>query len=64
MSNGSLCPWCGAYGTSSCDLEDEMGCCPWVESGEYDDEDEFEANKLGTVRMAHAEAPEFARRAA
>lgn len=27
-----LCPWCGAYSPRSCELEDEMGLCPWDES--------------------------------
>ena len=34
MSSGNLCPWCGAYSPRSCELEDEMGICPWVESDE------------------------------
>lgn len=38
MSDGTLCPWCGAYSPRSCELEDEMGCCPWSESGEYESE--------------------------
>ncbi len=25
----TLCPFCGAYSTRSCELEDEMGDCPW-----------------------------------
>lgn len=27
-----LCPFCGAYSSRSCELEDEMGVCPWEES--------------------------------
>ena len=27
-----LCPFCGAYSRRSCELEDEMGVCPWEES--------------------------------
>ena len=27
----SICPWCGAYSTRSCELEEEMGMCPWQE---------------------------------
>lgn len=30
--SGSLCPFCGAYSTRSCELEEEMGVCPWEES--------------------------------
>lgn len=26
------CPFCGAYSTRSCELEEETGCCPWEES--------------------------------
>ena len=38
----SLCPWCGAYSPRYCDLDDEAGCCPWQESGEYERELEME----------------------
>lgn len=31
-----LCPMCGAYSPKSCDLEEECGVCPWVESGQHD----------------------------
>jgi len=26
------CPWCGAYSSRSCEIEDEMGSCPWEDS--------------------------------
>lgn len=31
-----LCPWCGAYSRRSCEMEDEMGVCPWEEMEEAD----------------------------
>ena len=31
--SATLCPFCGAYSTRQCELEDEMnGICPWEES--------------------------------
>lgn len=27
-----LCPWCGAHSRRSCELEEEMGSCPWEDS--------------------------------
>ena len=27
-----LCPWCGAYSRRSCEMEEDMGFCPWDES--------------------------------
>ena len=32
MSDDAVCPWCGAYSKRACDLEEEMGACPWEES--------------------------------
>lgn len=32
MMKQPLCPWCGAYSPRQCELEDEMGVCPWEES--------------------------------
>lgn len=34
---GSICPFCGAYSTRSCELDDEAegyGYCPWEEAEE------------------------------
>lgn len=31
-----LCPWCGAYSRRSCEMEEEMGVCPWEEMDEPD----------------------------
>lgn len=28
----TLCPFCGAYSSRSCELEEEMGSCPWEDS--------------------------------
>lgn len=28
----SLCPICGAYSPRSCEMIDDMGICPWVET--------------------------------
>lgn len=31
--NGGICPFCGAYATKSCELEEENGgICPWKEA--------------------------------
>ena len=27
-----ICPWCGAYSRWSCEMEDEIGSCPWEDS--------------------------------
>ena len=32
MTHTDICPWCGAYSKRSCELEGEMGVCPWEES--------------------------------
>lgn len=34
---GKLCPWCGAYGPERCELEEEMGSCPWDDEPDVDD---------------------------
>lgn len=26
------CPWCGAHSSRSCEMEEEMGSCPWEDS--------------------------------
>jgi len=31
-NGGGLCPWCGAYSSRSCEMEEEMGSCPWEDS--------------------------------
>ncbi len=31
-----LCQYCGAESPDRCDIQDDYGCCPWIESGEYD----------------------------
>lgn len=28
----SMCPICGAWSRRSCDMEEELGVCPWEES--------------------------------
>lgn len=30
--SGVLCPWCGAYSPRQCELEDDLGECPWENS--------------------------------
>lgn len=30
----TLCPFCGAYSTRSCELIEDAGCCPWEEAEE------------------------------
>jgi len=32
MYKASLCPWCGAHSPRQCELEDEIGSCPWEDS--------------------------------
>jgi hypothetical protein len=37
---GRICPFCGAYSTNSCELEDETdGVCAWDEAEEGPDPD-------------------------
>ena len=36
--SNTLCPFCGAYSKRRCELEEEMGCCPWEESEPDPDE--------------------------
>lgn len=37
---GKICPFCGAYDTSHCELEEETdGVCPWEESAPEPDPD-------------------------
>lgn len=31
MIDTTLCPFCGAYSTRSCDLIEDAGHCPWEE---------------------------------
>lgn len=31
-NGGGLCPFCGAYSSRSCELQEEMGSCPWEDS--------------------------------
>ena len=31
-----ICPFCGAWSRRSCEMEDEMGECPWDEESEPD----------------------------
>ncbi len=28
----SICPWCGAWSRRNCEMEEEMGSCPWEDS--------------------------------
>jgi len=35
---GGLCPWCGAYSKRSCEMEEDMGVCPWEQSDPDPDE--------------------------
>lgn len=37
---GKICPFCGAYSTRSCELEEETdGVCPWEEMEDEGDPD-------------------------
>lgn len=39
---GMICPFCGAYSTRSCELEEEMdGACPWEEMEDEGDPDYY-----------------------
>ncbi|MFG1388860.1 hypothetical protein [Xanthobacter versatilis] len=31
-NGGGLCPFCGAYSSRSCELEEDMGSCLWEDS--------------------------------
>jgi hypothetical protein len=44
-----LCPFCGAYRISACDLIEEAGYCPWEEMDA--DEDEGVAEELDPDRL-------------
>lgn len=35
----TTCPHCGAASRRACDLEDEIGCCPFDEEGGWDETD-------------------------
>lgn len=37
--SNTICMHCGAWSRKSCDLEDDLGVCPWEESGEMDEEE-------------------------
>ncbi len=50
METETLCPWCGAFSTRQCELEDEMGIGPWEESRE--DEVEIPGAEVGEQRVA------------
>lgn len=41
---GKVCPWCGAYDVRHCDMEEEMGSCPWEDS-EPDPDDLMEQRR-------------------
>jgi len=50
-NGGGLCPWCGAYSSRSCELEEEMGSCPWEDSEPDPDllrEDAHERERIRT----------------
>lgn len=34
----TMCPVCGAYSRRFCEMEDELGACPWEESGQMDED--------------------------
>lgn len=33
-----MCPHCGADSPRKCEMEEELDHCPWVESGEYEED--------------------------
>lgn len=35
----TLCEVCGAYSRRSCEMEDEIGTCPWEDAGGWDEPD-------------------------
>lgn len=39
MSEKTICPWCGAWSRRSCEMEEQMGSCPWEDSGALDEPD-------------------------
>lgn len=49
-SGGKICPWCGAYNTRSCELEEETGCCPWEDS--EPDPDQQRDERIENERMS------------
>lgn len=38
MTAPRVCEFCGAESPRQCELEDVAGCCPWEESGQYEQE--------------------------
>lgn len=49
----NICPWCGAYSTRSCEIEDEGGFCPWEESrDESPDPDRLREDRDERLRLA------------
>jgi hypothetical protein len=52
-----LCQFCGAYSPRQCELEDEMGCCPWEESGQYDPDQEDEEDADTPALASGKETP-------
>ena len=46
-NGGTLCPFCGAYSSKHCDLEEESGgICPWEESQPNPDDQRIENERM------------------
>lgn len=50
VSGGKICPWCGAYDTRNCELEEETGSCPWEDS--EPDPDDQRDQRIENERMS------------
>ncbi|MFG1247310.1 hypothetical protein [Xanthobacter flavus] len=49
----TLCPFCGAYSRRSCELEEEMGSCPWEDSEPDPDILRDDANERARLRKEY-----------
>lgn len=51
LGDVTLCPFCGAYSTRSCDLIEEAGTCPWEEMEDAVDHYDFKRDRARDDRM-------------
>ena len=55
-NSSSLCPFCGAYSSHYCELEEEMGFCPWEDSEPDPDLLREDANERSRMEKEHPDA--------
>lgn len=49
--DNDLCPWCGAASRRQCELEEDMGSCPWEDSEAEPDPDRLREDRDERRRM-------------